>query len=64
MIYHSVYLLSSTQYLLQISMNVHLTSTTVTLMLPVPTLMETSAAPVTKDTVEMESFVLVCGAYH
>ena len=34
--------------------------TTVTLMLLVLTLMETSAVPVTKDTVEMESFVLVC----
>ena len=34
---------------------------TVTLMLHVPTFLEASAVPVTKDTVEMELLVLVCG---
>ena len=41
-------------------MSVLLTLTTVTLMLPVPTLLGASPVPVTMDTLGIESTVLVC----
>ena len=41
-------------------MSVRKSLTTVTLMLHAPTFLEASPVPVTKDTVEMESTVLVC----
>ena len=44
-------------------MSVRKSPTTVTLMLHVPTFLEALPVPVTKDTVEMELFVLVCGVY-
>jgi hypothetical protein len=47
-------------------MSVLLVLTTVTLMLPVPTLLVTSPVPVTQDTLEMESHVAVyvSNGYH
>ena len=41
-------------------MSVRKSLTTVTLMPHVPTFLEASPVPVTKDTVEMDLFVLVC----
>ena len=57
MVQECIYILS---FWYKMMMSVRKSLTTVTLMPHVQTFLEASPVPVTKDTVEMELFVLVC----